>query len=348
MPGLSTHRRNLVLALAILIAVAVLIGLSISQSSGGDSQDFAGAAPDWIWDPEWPSMPAARAHAFAVERTVTVPAVVPASARLLIQADEEYHLSINGQWVGAGRYRDGTRWDAYPISSLVRPGENQLRVELRSSRGVGGLLLCLQAEAGAPCWLRSNELWKVVPADRSPSRSAKAWGQAPVGKWPLPTGILERGLASVCIDTAHPATPRRIVALDPLTRGEGEDEVSLPVWSLRWGPRARAILELDLDPAVRHLGELSFGHNRRLPVDRTSRETVITEPGQSTFRSVTGRELRIAEVDGIAEVLGGRYYRVRDECDDWMFELPPPTEGLLGLPPPPSRTPVQDELWGDL
>jgi hypothetical protein len=310
------------------------------------SPDFSGSAPAWIWDSQWPSSPT-RAHAFAVERTMTVPAVPP-SARLLIQADEEYHLSINEEWIGSGRYGDGVRWDAYPVSASVRPGANQLRVELRSSRGVGGLLLCLQAEPGAPCWLRSDEQWNVGTADDSPSRIVKAWGEAPLGNWPLPIGVQDRGLASACIDTGHPSSPRRIVALDPLIRGEGDDLVSLPVWSLRWGPRSRAILELDVDPAARHLGELSFGRSRRLPVDRSSRETVITEAGQSTFRSVAGRELRFAEVEGIAEVLGGRFYRVRDECDDWMFAPPSPSEGVLGLPPPPSRTPVEDELWGDL
>jgi hypothetical protein len=83
-------------------------------------------------------------------------------------------------------------------------------------------------------------------------------------------------------------------------------------------------------------------------VDRSSRETVVTESGQTTFRSVAGRELRVAEVAGLAEVLGGRYFRVREECDDWMYQEPPAPEGLLGLPPPPSRTPVENELWGDL
>ena len=345
MTGLTPHRRKLRVLLAlVLLFGAVAVGFRV-QRTGEVSHDFSGASPDWIWDSGWSKAPV-RAHAFTVEKQFEAPEV-PDTARLLILADEEYHLNLNGKWVGSGRFRRDSGWDSYSAVGWVLEGGNTLRVELRSGRGAGGLLVCLQAAPGEPCWIRSESSWQVVP-QKGESRPVQVWGASPVGSWNLPTAVKPRRSAAECVLADRPVEARRFFAVDDKVLRSRDQEMPIPVWTVRWGIRTRAIIEIDVDPEERRLGELAFGRNRRRPAAREILETLVTEPGQSTYRSVVSREFRFVEIDGIKEVLGGRYYKVREECDDWFFQPTEAEEGLLGLDPPPSRTPVQNELRGKL
>lgn len=336
--------------LSLWIAATLLLGGFLglwALKPQADSRLFSGPNPVWIWDSDWPADPV-RAHAFTVEREFEVPEV-PKTARLLISADEEYQLEINGEWVGAGQYRSGTSWDLYRVAPHLRVGKNQLKIGLRSSRGVGGLLLCLQARLGQTCWVASDRDWRVTPLDGRPDRPVEAWGAAPIANWPLPQGVQPRHRADECFLRHRPVEAKRSVPIEDrrivLPAGE---ELFLPVFSVRWGPRALGLIEVDVDPALRNLGVLAYGRNRGRSAPREQLETLITEPGQSTYRSAAARQLRFVEVDGLQSVPGGRYHPLHDRCTDWVFEEAAPREGLFGLEIPPSRSPVEYELRGDL
>ena len=72
------------------------------------------------------------------------------SASVVIAADESYELWLNGQRVGAGEYVQGMAADQYSVSHLLQLGSNRLVVELRSSRGAGGLLASVSFRATTP------------------------------------------------------------------------------------------------------------------------------------------------------------------------------------------------------
>src|SRR4029077_11094756 len=101
----------------------------------------------WIWSGRERNAQGPSAFYALRDFTLDMP---PARARLLVTADEEYVLYLNGKRVGAGGYRAGAGLDVYDAGPLLLPGGNRLIAELRSNHGGGGFLLSLAGDAGTP------------------------------------------------------------------------------------------------------------------------------------------------------------------------------------------------------
>jgi hypothetical protein len=157
----------------------------------------------------------------------------PQRGRLWSLADEEYVVSLNGIVVGSNRFAEGATVDVYEVGSMLRRGRNRLLVELRSSRGVGGMLLGLEARGpegvvrivsdGAWRALRRHRRWLARPdtdlgADRLLAGGAiRKW--APVcPSWPscgegdrrsMPPAPCSTGRPRYGLTSSRCAAPRR-------------------------------------------------------------------------------------------------------------------------------------------
>jgi len=340
---------------SLLIAALVVLALAAADRAARTfwlEQALPSADIFWIWDEEWPRSPA-RPHAFQMVRHFEL-AEVPPKATLLVQADEEYRIFVNGRWVGAGRYEE-LEWHAYPVTRWLRQGPNVVAAELRSSRGAGGLLACLTT-TGNDCLVASDGGWRSFAQYQSglargetddEGRPVLVWGRAGTGHWPLPSIRGVREPAAGCIDTARRIEAHRVfeVREDPVPGGESG--ATLPVWQARWRHFARGLAVIRLPEAGRTVGTLAFGRKRQRPIDPSSRGTVVTQPGQRTWVATEVQWFEYLEVAGIDDLGEVWFWPVgeREGCNVYYApDRRPRPRGVLGLAPPRSSTPVEDEL----
>lgn len=172
----------------------------------------------------------------------------PETAHVLILADESHVLYLNGRRIGSNVYRKGMDLDRYPVAPWLRPGANRLAVELRSTRGAGGLLLALVDDTGGEPLVVTDRRWSIFTRDHpgilagwlpvSEGEPVFSWGRPPIGRWGTPRRWTER--------PAFPQTagePWELRPMPPVRVAEGSavlealrsgDETS---WrSLSWRP----------------------------------------------------------------------------------------------------------------
>jgi len=181
--------------LAFLLAVVALVAAREFLVAKERAEASANAGAEWIWSPPRgrPGMPVVMFAAKDFELDFK-----PVRAELEIAGDEEYHLMVNGRGVAAGRYR--SRLDAYPVGNILRLGANRLLVELRSARGVGGLLVRLHVSGaeGRSTTIVSDGSWRVMrryvqgvsrPTSATWGEPVRVWGAPPTGRWPASTKV---------------------------------------------------------------------------------------------------------------------------------------------------------------
>ena len=303
---------------------------------------------EWIWA----AGNGGGATAFYAARDFEVAAPPPA-ARLWVQADEEYVLFLNGRRLGSGRYAPGAPLDGYAVGTLLRPGWNRVVAELRSSRGAGGFLAVLDAGADEPA-LVSDPAWRVFRGERrgllhgwlalEAGEPARSWGAPPTGRWGAPA--LGPVLPAFEEQTAGapPVAARQARALAPVATGWA----GLPPQGLAgavlldWGAPATGYLELRFQAAD---GErpatalLWTGYDVPDPGRDPVAVTVVAAPAAPWWRDAWPRRFRYALVVGPTPVLAAQQVPART--------TPSPAaapRGLLGVTPPPLRTPMEDEL----
>lgn len=344
----TLRRRLILLALAVLALAAVDRAVRTLWLE----QALPSADIFWIWDDAVPREPASP-HAFQAMREFDL-ADPPKKAMLLVQADEEYRIFLNGRWVGTGTY-DESEWHAYPVGRWLRRGKNLLVAELRSGRGVGGLLLCL-AVGDDECAVTSDGGWlsfseyqpRLARGEHEgDGRPVRVWGRAGTGRWPLPSVRGVRPLAASCIDTTRPIEAHRVLYLrDEVLPGPGP-EISVPVWSARWRLFAKGVAVVRMADEEAEVGKVVFGRKRRQAPDPSSRGVLVTQPGQPEWVMPEGQWFQYMEIQGperLGEIL---YWPIadREECSIYFApDRRSRPRGLLGVAPPRSRTPVDDEL----
>jgi hypothetical protein len=344
----SAARR--LLRLLLLVAAAVVLLEGVERVVRYSVERHLEAEASWIWDPEWPRHPA-RAHAFQAVAELTLERVSP-DARLLVAADEEYLVHVGEVWVGAGRATGEAAWDAYAVGPLMRPGPNQVTVVLRSARGVGGLLLCLELEPGGGCALRSDASWRVLgeylapgSALREDGRPPLVWGLAHVGRWEAPRATRRRPLMRDCVDLERGLEMMTVVdrGHEEMRRDDGS-LVEVKAQRVRWRYTMAGFVSLDLlQPEQRRLALLT-------PIPRAGaawpddpRLVLITQPGQATWGPAEAQVLRSLDVLGDVEIAGARVHPLVEGCDELLASVPLEPEGLLGRRPP-RESPVEHEL----
>jgi hypothetical protein len=334
-----------------LLAVPVLLFASLAVAERGLHDRRARALPsdgaEWIWA-EGPWEKSAMPAAFLAACDFPL-ADAPPAAQVSIVADEEYLLYVNGRLVGSNRYRDGARLDLYEVADLLQAGTNRLVVELRSGRGAGGML-AMVAAAGSPVQCASGPQWRIfrrraagllrgwMPLDGG--ESPRLWGFSPTGRWGEPV--------------AGEPRPRldgpRLATLDP---GRGAQVLAAPgdprparLMLFDWGEPVYGFLRLRFargEPAAL----LYLGAEPPDPRQRPADALVVGLPGDNMWRSATPVRLRYLLVGGDADLRGVEMLAGSPEIAA-AYPSPWVPPGLLGLSPPPLRTPVEDEIRREL
>lgn len=277
----------------------------------------------------------------------------PASARLLITADEEYVVTLNGKRIAAGtcfRRGSGTLLDSYEVGPFLRPGGNRLLVEVRSGRGAGGLLAALRSEATE--LVVTDESWRIFLRHelglvrgwlslRGAGELAFDWGYPPIGRWGRP----RIGSASLLLPRTPPVPAESV---HPLPLVLGGREAGRPLGSpvlYDWGREVEGYLTLDLRPS----GEQGTGllYTGTEPPDlRSGRFTapVVIQAGRHDWLDAYPRRFRYAVIVGLSRPMRAAVLPApaRPATRD------PEDLKVYGVEGPPLRTPVEDEVWSKL
>ncbi len=146
----------------------------------------------WIWEVDVP----ASCHL----RRKLVLAGAPASAELLIAADNGYRLWVNGAFVGESPSTAADGWRSahrYDVSRSFAPGPNVIGIRADNAGGPAGVLFALRLSHadGNVDTLVSDEAWQASPAPEPPGfshpdyvegadwRPAKVLGRMGVAPW---------------------------------------------------------------------------------------------------------------------------------------------------------------------
>lgn len=290
----------------------------------------------------------------------------PSRARLMILADPEYILTLNGKRIGAGRYPPGApeaRLDVYEVGDLLLPGGNRLIVELRSDRGAGGLLVALQ-DADGRTLVRSDGEWRIVKRHHLglirgwlplgsggaesglESEPAFRWGLPPTGRWGEPTvGPVRPRLLELIRDQPLAAT-RVAVPRIPL----------LPPTSARYlalfdfGREVTGYLTLQMQAGDGLRKALLYtGSEPPDPLVQRPAGAVLALTGRRSWMDSQPRRFRYALVVGDRPA-AARVLPVDPKAADGLFAEgnERKVEGVFGIDPPRLRTPVEDEVWREL
>lgn len=385
MPLLSPPRRRWAAALALILALVVALGWAVRSGQNTLARRLSGLdGAEWIWAPVGKLEQAPAAFYLVRDFELATP---PERARLLVSADEEYVLTLNARVVGTGSWRPGPRrpgpgggataLDAYEVGPLLQPGGNRLVAEVRSGRAAGGLLLRLESYgdgageagdesgAGRPLVV-SDGSWRIVRAFHP--GLARGWlpvappgvsepvlslGLAPIGRWGRPVAGSPRPLLADL--TGAPLRPAR------LAPGLVGGERLAPQALFDWGRERTGYLMLEIAPDERRRVGLMFPAAGAAPPDPlagpgvpgtpvTPVIPVIVPPGAREWLDPQPRRLRFVRVLGLPGLTGARLLPLAEEAaaDVILEEAEGERRGVLGLEPPPLRTPVEDEVWREL
>ncbi|MGH9382284.1 MAG: hypothetical protein ACRD2Z_16995 [Thermoanaerobaculia bacterium] len=353
-------RRRWLLALLAVAAAPLLLTADHGLGrllAGPRELDLAGA--QWIWAPRVSSW--SGPTAFLALRDLEL-AAAPASARLLVLADEEYALSVNGRTVGAGRYRPGAAMDAYDIGALLRQGNNRLVFELRSGRGVGGFLALLRAELPGrePVTLVTDGDWSISYRWRGelvhgfetplpPLPEALVLSEPPFGRW----GPRRANPPRTVFDDVL-SRPRDWMRAWTVGAGGGRRRASIrqPVLGERilidFGREETGFLVLgsvgpDPVPALVYVGS-------QPPRPETASPSAIwiSLSGKRHWLDAEARRFRYVLILGARAVRTASVYPVREIAAEAWPPQPEPDRGVFGLAPARLRTPVEDKIWSQL
>ncbi|MEM8929885.1 MAG: hypothetical protein AAGE94_01855 [Acidobacteriota bacterium] len=338
-------------------AVLFVVALAAATAEDGyrawrADRDEPGLGGRWIWAPEVAD--AGQPVTFWAIRDVRLDA--PRDAWLSIVADEEYVLHVNGRRVGAGVYRPGNAADLYDISTLLDGGLNRILVELRSTRGAGGLLASLRLDARDRVALTTDDSWRIArradvglldgslalddPRVADLLIAPRVWPAPPTGRW-RPAPPVARPLAPSDWRPPTVDRPTRVrgaiegtqwQTLDPDAPVLLGGEQSL--YDL--GHTVTGFVELRFDPASPIAGRpllLFFGDDPPLPAERPADAVAVPMPGRYLWCDVQPRQFRYVTVlggDGLVDL-----QVIRTSPEHLAASTPPPasSDGVFGLPP---------------
>lgn len=343
----------LVFGLALLLAGGERLAGSLRSRL---SQPVRGAC--WIW--------ASGDHgsgepiAFYAARDVELDELGP--AEMVIVADETYLLYVNGRRVGAGSYRFGSSVDEYELSDRLELGVNRILVELRSSRGAGGLLAGLElgGDEGKPRRVVTDADWRIFRSydpgllggwsSLDGGEAPEVWQRGPTGRW---RSNGDRRLRVVAREGFPP--PRRVRPVR--FQQQHSDEWRELAWAhsripalgpqqvFDWGEVVEGVLSFDLISDQGLPGLLYFGDELPDPETRPPDEILLPVPGRRHWEDAHSRRFRYLLLVG-----GEPYSRIEvTRLDQGAPPAPAPNHrGVFGLAPPRSYSKVEEDVWGSL
>jgi hypothetical protein len=188
------------------------------------------------------------------------------------------------------------------------------------------------------------EGWRGLPSGERP----KVWGAPPMGRWREMT-FPATATAPLAIPGSPPPVPaargRSLVPLADWRSAWADRAFSPALWSatlLEWDEEMEGYLELRFLGRDGGGGMLFFASGDAAPAPDLAADVLLTRvAGQDAWRDALARRFRrvLVAVKGrpvAAVVWPGRVLPAADR--------PGPRGGVLGVVPPPLRSPVEDEL----
>lgn len=356
----SFSERGLATGWLSVAVIAAAFGLGALERVGaiGGRGDGTGEA-EWIWlDGDWRRP---RPAVFFAVADLTL-AEVPERASLVVVGDEEYVATVNGWAVGSGRYHQGSPGGRHALDGVLRPGGNRVVVELRSLHGSGGFLAWVETEAGGrrrvptgPSWRLFRafepgivEGWRPLGEGEAPLR----WGRPPIARWREVAFPTTASAALVGPSTAPPLPAARGRSLAPPMDWRpdwSERSFSPALWSaiqLEWESELEGYLEIRFLDREGGEGMVFLAGGDALPDPRLPATALIARaPGQAVWRDAVARRFRRALVAVKGRPIAAVVWRA---AMDPAADRPGPRAGILGVEPPPLRSPVEDKIRREL
>ena len=341
-----------------LLAVVVLLGARQLLVATDRAQASANAGAAWIWG--LPRGEHGAPTAIFAAKDFELP-FKPLRAEIEITADEEYHLMVNGRGVAAGRYRG--RLDAYPIGRILRRGGNRIVVELRSARGVGGLLVRLHVSGanGQSATIVSDGSWRIMrrfvrgfsrPTSAHWGEPVRVWGTPPTGRWEA-SGTVHRALTLRRLQGGRELRP------EPALRGQllGEKwrtiqefgSEPLGQWvTFDFGRLRTGFVNLNFADQRASHGFLYYGQHRPRAGIENPDEVIMRIAGRSFWTSAAPANFRFITVVGAPAMIRAEIVPVDPELADELVAREP-IDPLLGVDRSLTLvSPVEHEIRGKL
>lgn len=349
-----------------LFGVIVVIALLAVVERGGRTAISRRLLPtrdaQWIWAPGLETVPSP--VRFALVRQFELPFAV-SDARVLALADQEYEVHLNGTWVGSNRYAAGTV-DAYEAGSLLQPGTNTLLVELRSTRGIGGLLFSLEINGtqGEVLSIVGDDSWGVVGrglrglfGNRPELVSPEPVGvlvTPPAGRWGLPREVTPKPtIADLRVGDRPLAAERILVGPENDLWGKQgrvkRRSTRFRWWvTFDWGREVTGYLRFRF-PAKGGTRGLVFVGVEPPDAKRHSADTFLMSlEGRRSWTDSQPRRFRYATFVGLGSVQDAEVILTdADASLPWLAEKRAP-EGVFGLDTGSLGTPLEDKIWSKI
>ncbi len=346
----------------IVVLVALLAALGVYESRlrpAALARQLPTGAAEWIWASDmdgedgWVT--------FFLYRDFQLGESLPDRAELVVQADGGYWAFVNQQAAGAGGFRDRAPSDSYDVAKFLRPGANRLLFQLRSRRGVGGLLARL--DLGEQGVVATDGSWRMcrryqsallvsgfVPEDRG---GVRAWGLPPIGDWRVEPDTVRLPVLGDQLLPVQTAKVTRIRALGrEWDRRFPTPESRLPLG--RWvvfdlGRVVNGYLNVVFATRAGTRGLIYLGLDRPTGPDRADPAAYFSSPaGRGSWTDLQPREFRFVTVLALSEVAGLRVFETPPE---WVAERGAGevrSRRAFGFVPPSSTATIEDEFWREL
>jgi hypothetical protein len=240
-----------------------------------------------------------------------------------------------------------------------------LTVELRSRRGIGGLIAVLRVWGGGrEAEIPTDGRWRIVRrhtpalmrAGEPLEETAEPWlwGRPPRGRWgaldePVEVPVLEEVRSS-----EEPIDPQRY-RLGPRARGwrryqrQRHDPVPLGPWiTLDWGEEIHGYISLGLAEGEAVSGLLWASVEEVDPNVEPLSTAVLGVAGRSWWTDVEPRRFRYVYVLGVDRLTLAEVYPVAPAAAEKLPSGPLTPPGVWGLTPPRLPSPVEHEVRRDL
>ena len=355
-------KRYFIRVVGLVALVVLLVGLGVYESRlrpAALARQLPTGAAEWIWASDldgedgWVS--------FFLYRDFELGESVPDHAELVVQADEGYWVFVNQQPAGAGGFRERAPADSYDVAKFLRPGANRLLFQLRSRRGVGGLLARL--DLGRQGSVVTDGSWRMcrryesallrsgfVPEDMG---GVKSWGVPPVGGWRVES---EAARLPVLADQLLPVQTAEVTRIRALGR-EWDKRFPTPESRLplgRWvvfdlGRVAHGYLNVVFATTVGTRGLIYTSLDRPTGPDRADPTAYFSSPaGRGSWTAPQPLEFRFVTVLALADIAG---LRVFETVPEWVTERGAGeirSRRAFGFAPPPSTATIEHEFWREL
>ena len=339
--------RILSLPLWSLILFLLLLAIGAGEKWGAGARERGHYPPDgasWIWSSSTKTKPT-KPMSFLAYRDFSLE-ILPAEAEIIVTADEELRLFLNGRVVGMVRNAPGEidQVQRVTVTDQLLLGGNRLSAELRSSRGVGGFFLCLRVEGD--CVVSSDSQWVTldqwVPGVHrgwwplAKGKPVHRWFSAPVGRWDFDIPS-ETALNWSDCTVGEPLEGQRLSGLAAVEGAPFGRQV------YDFGTETRGILRLKGSEKGGGLNLLRVASNLSAFGEWRSEDVLPVIPlmGQRDWNSTEVLEGRYVELTGFP-VKSVTFWPVKPSCGD--YANPGAKEGILALGEGRSMAPMENEI----